>query len=749
MKNNVAVKCRFLLVGIVFLMLLTGSFLIVGQENSNRDNLVALTDLNVGWNLVSAPYSTVIEKNDLSIDINDFVYSWSDCNGFNLDGDGLGDSNIPYGAGDDLPLKNNTDTLLPILTKTVGIPHLQCPGTTDYCIITSTKINVNVTDNSNQFDVYYKLWKQGNPEPDWTWWFNESTGESDIYIFEECLHYLHIKAVDQSNNTLFDNETFYVDDSPPTFNLTIGDPNCTIMENQYCLTTDTLISSDAVENGCCPCTSVDTLYRIWYEGLWTTWIPYINPISFSEGCKHYLEIFAIDDLGNIVPRNITFYVDDLAPILDITMDEPFCSGCGPNGSHCICTTTPIYINTITQGCCQEIGDVTIYRTWYDGIWSPWEPVNSPLYFNYEGLYYLDIYSYDCVGNNASENLAFFVDDTPPAITNIYDYPLEKYNGDPVNITCSVNEASCGVSSVVINITGPAGFSSIETEMMQGSTYYYNTTYLIPGTYTYYIIATDSIGNQQITTYYSFNVINSLISDFYFEPEMPKTFEEISFNSTSYDLNGNIVNWSWDFGDSNVSYGETAIHSYSIPTIFTVCLTVTDDDGTINTSCQMITVQGVDLNQSMFNRGFPIRHATDGDWAAAQSFMPTLDTLTSAEIRLRRFGNPEFNLTVELRSDHPQGTLLDTLLFTPEEVPSSWGWFNLDFADTAVTPDTDYFIVCPPTPSGVTTSFGYEWGYAFGDQYPNGSFWFTRDGGGLWRDLPTMYEFCFRTYGYYS
>jgi len=156
---------------------------------------------------------------------------------------------------------------------------------------------------------------------------------------------------------------------------------------------------------------------------------------------------------------------------------------------------------------------------------------------------------------------------------------------------------------------------------------------------------------------------------------------------------------------------------------------------------------IDINQSFVDRGFPIRHAADGDWAAAQSFLPTLNSISSAKIRLRKFGTPEFNLTIELREDHPQGTLIDTLIFTPEEVPSSWEWFNLDFTDTAVTPDTEYFIVCPPAPSGVTTSFGYEWGYAFGNQYDDGAFWFTRDGGGLWRDLPTMYEFTFRTYGY--
>jgi len=156
---------------------------------------------------------------------------------------------------------------------------------------------------------------------------------------------------------------------------------------------------------------------------------------------------------------------------------------------------------------------------------------------------------------------------------------------------------------------------------------------------------------------------------------------------------------------------------------------------------------IDVDQSTSDRGFPIRHALDGDWAAAQSFIPNLNTITRADIWLRKFGTPEFNLTVELRENHPQGILIYTLIFTPEEVPSSWEWFLLNFEDTSIIPGVEYFIVCPPVPSGVTTSFGYEWGYAFGNQYDDGAFWFTRDGGGLWRDLPTMYEFTFRTYGY--
>jgi len=115
------------------------------------------------------------------------------------------------------------------------------------------------------------------------------------------------------------------------------------------------------------------------------------------------------------------------------------------------------------------------------------------------------------------------------------------------------------------------------------------------------------------------------------------------------------------------------------------------------------IEEIDVEQSISDRGFPIRHALDGDWAAAQSFIPILNTLTRTEIYLRKFGTPEFDLTIELREDNPQGTLIDTLLFTPDQTPSSWEWFSIDFTDATVTPNSDYFIVCPPAPSGVTSS----------------------------------------------
>ena len=60
-------------------------------------------------------------------------------------------------------------------------------------------------------------------------------------------------------------------------------------------------------------------------------------------------------------------------------------------------------------------------------------------------------------------------------------------------------------------------------------------------------------------------------------------------SESGDLDGVIVNHTWDFGDKDVSYNRNTSHCYSLPGVYTVRYTVTDDDGSINTTSFQITV----------------------------------------------------------------------------------------------------------------------------------------------------------------
>jgi len=215
------------------------------------------------------------------------------------------------------------------------------------------------------------------------------------------------------------------------------------------------------------------------------------------------------------------------------------------------------------------------------------------------------------------------------------------------------------------------------------------------------------------------------------------------------LDGNFTVCSLDFipatgavqGDwCYLNFSECMIWNYSMLDIVLV------PSRTINGSA-IINGAELDVSQSLFNRGYPVRHSADGEWGAAQSFKPTLQHLSNVSILLGKFGEPEFDLIVELRENAVDGTLIETMVFTPSQIPMGKHWLEVDINDIAVVPGNKYFIVLQSPPPYVKTSFGYEWAYAFGDQYPDGCFWFTRDGGSLWRDLPTMYDFTFKTFGY--
>ncbi|MCK5261318.1 MAG: PKD domain-containing protein [Thermoplasmatales archaeon] len=98
------------------------------------------------------------------------------------------------------------------------------------------------------------------------------------------------------------------------------------------------------------------------------------------------------------------------------------------------------------------------------------------------------------------------------------------------------------------------------------------------------------GSGRINVWAAFNTINQPPNaDFTYEPLDPTTQDSIFFNSTSYDPDGSIVNWTWDFGDGNVSYDANTIHQYGDDGIYTVMLSVTDNHGATDTFSDDVTV----------------------------------------------------------------------------------------------------------------------------------------------------------------
>ena len=74
-------------------------------------------------------------------------------------------------------------------------------------------------------------------------------------------------------------------------------------------------------------------------------------------------------------------------------------------------------------------------------------------------------------------------------------------------------------------------------------------------------------------------------------ENPVAAEEVTFDaSESYDADGAIVSYEWNFGDGTTSSGRVVTHAYSTVGDYTVSLTVTDDDGALSTYSLSIQIR---------------------------------------------------------------------------------------------------------------------------------------------------------------
>ncbi len=64
---------------------------------------------------------------------------------------------------------------------------------------------------------------------------------------------------------------------------------------------------------------------------------------------------------------------------------------------------------------------------------------------------------------------------------------------------------------------------------------------------------------------------------------------VTFTDTSTDLDGSIAAWNWNFGDGNSASVQSLSHTYAAGGTYTIALTVTDNDGGLDSSSQQVAV----------------------------------------------------------------------------------------------------------------------------------------------------------------
>jgi PKD repeat protein len=78
------------------------------------------------------------------------------------------------------------------------------------------------------------------------------------------------------------------------------------------------------------------------------------------------------------------------------------------------------------------------------------------------------------------------------------------------------------------------------------------------------------------------------ASFTYSPGSPLSGEQISFSSTSSD-DGALTQWEWEFDDGDTATGADVTHTYPVPGVYSVRLTVTDDESLTSTAQETITV----------------------------------------------------------------------------------------------------------------------------------------------------------------
>jgi len=98
-----------------------------------------------------------------------------------------------------------------------------------------------------------------------------------------------------------------------------------------------------------------------------------------------------------------------------------------------------------------------------------------------------------------------------------------------------------------------------------------------------------------------------VANFTYSPENPVVGQAVTFDASgSYDPDGSLVSYVWDFGDGNITNTteEKIKHSYSEAGIYEVTLTVKDDEGATNSTTKIITVSGAIFDTGSSRNPYP-------------------------------------------------------------------------------------------------------------------------------------------------
>ena len=223
--------------------------------------------------------------------------------------------------------------------------------------------------------------------------------------------------------------------------------------------------------------------------------------------------------------------------------------------------------------------------------------NYTFYAVAEGSYQIYAQATDSLGTTASSDVIPITVYAPPVASFTY-IPFAPFVGETVTFDASASDDSDGT---IVSYDWDFGDNSTGFGMV------IDHVYAEFGTYTVNLTVTDNDGLTDSTT--AQITVHALpIANFTYSPDPPLAGKDVIFDaSVSYDPDGTIVSYTWNFGDSNVTTVTTPIitHVYTTLGTYTVNLTVTDNDGLEDSVVHLVEVHAPPVASFTYSPSEPL------------------------------------------------------------------------------------------------------------------------------------------------
>jgi parallel beta-helix repeat protein len=243
-----------------------------------------------------------------------------------------------------------------------------------------------------------------------------------------------------------------------------------------------------------------------------------------------------DNWGNSMNNNFQIQ-DTTLPVISNVLDSPDPQLTGGNVNITCDVTDNLAVNgawiniTLPSG-----GNINVSMT--KGVGDEW--YNDTIYVPL-GIYNYIIWANDTQNNWASASGFSFTiyDANLPLISNVLDNPDPQETGGFVNISCDVTD-DISVVSVWVNITlASGGYSNVSMIKGLGDEWFWESSYIVLGTYDYVIWANDTSNNWVSSIGHSFMIQDTTLPEIFNVLDVPDPQEVGSPINISCDVLDNI------------------------------------------------------------------------------------------------------------------------------------------------------------------------------------------------------------------